>query len=186
MERGITVPMMLPAFPDSPCGSPGADERVKITTNDTTAGFLGAKLVGGTNVSLTTQNPGANETLRIDVTGASPDERVKITTNDTTPSFLGAKLVAGTNVSLTTQNPGGNENIRIDVTGGATDERVKISNNDTTPGFLISKLLAGFGISITLGSPGGNETLTATLNIPSGTAAPTGGNPGDVYLQYAP
>ncbi len=186
MERSISVPMMIPAFPDSPCNNAGADERVKITAADTTSGFLGAKIVAGTNVALTTQNPGGNETLRIDVSGTAPDERVKVSNNDTTAGFLGAKLVAGTNVILTTQNPSGNENIRIDVNTSTTDERVKVSNNDTTPGFLISKLLAGFGISITLGSPSGNETLTAALTIPSGTAAPTGGNPGDVYLQYAP
>jgi hypothetical protein len=58
--------MMLPAFPDGPCDN---DELVKVTAADTTAGFLGAKLVAGTNVTITTNNPGANETLTITAAG---------------------------------------------------------------------------------------------------------------------
>jgi hypothetical protein len=42
-----------------------SDEKVKISSNDTTPGFLNGKLVAGTNISLTEGNDGSNETLTI-------------------------------------------------------------------------------------------------------------------------
>lgn len=46
-------------------GLPGADgdEKVKVSANDTTAGYLAVKLVEGDNVTLTETNDGGNETL---------------------------------------------------------------------------------------------------------------------------
>ena len=38
-------------------------EKVKVSANDTTAGFLNGKLVAGTNISLTEGSDGGNETL---------------------------------------------------------------------------------------------------------------------------
>lgn len=49
----------------------GADNKdVKVSSNDTTADFLDTKLVAGTNVTLTEQNDGGNETLEISASGA--------------------------------------------------------------------------------------------------------------------
>lgn len=45
------------------------DEKAKVSANDTTAGFLNGKLVAGTFVTLTEQNDGGNETLRIGLSG---------------------------------------------------------------------------------------------------------------------
>ena len=45
-------------------------EKVKVSANDTTAGFLNGKLVAGTNISLTEGNNGGNETLTIANTAA--------------------------------------------------------------------------------------------------------------------
>lgn len=45
---------------------PTGDELVKISGNDTTAGYLNGKLIAGTNVTLTENNDGGNETLTID------------------------------------------------------------------------------------------------------------------------
>jgi hypothetical protein len=42
-----------------------ADELVKVSANDTTAGYLNGKLVAGSGVTLTEQNDGANETLEV-------------------------------------------------------------------------------------------------------------------------
>ena len=47
-------------------GGGGSDEKVKISSADTTTDFLENKLAGGTNVTLTKQNTGANESIRID------------------------------------------------------------------------------------------------------------------------
>ena len=42
-----------------------ADERAKVSSNDSTAGYLNGKLVAGANISLTENNNGGNETLTI-------------------------------------------------------------------------------------------------------------------------
>lgn len=52
-----------------PSGS--TDENVKISSNDTTAGYLDGKLVGSTNVVLTQTNDGGDETLVITLSGVS-------------------------------------------------------------------------------------------------------------------
>lgn len=43
----------------------GQDELVKVSANDTTAGYLNGKLVAGTGITLTENNDGANETFTI-------------------------------------------------------------------------------------------------------------------------
>ena len=43
-------------------------EKVKVSSNDTTAGFLNGKLVAGTAVTFTENNNGGNETLTIAAT----------------------------------------------------------------------------------------------------------------------
>lgn len=49
----------------------GADVKVKVSSNDTTAGYLLAKLVAGTSITLTEVNDGGNETIRIDAATGS-------------------------------------------------------------------------------------------------------------------
>ena len=46
-----------------------SDSKAKVTTNDTTAGFLATKLVAGANITLNTLTPGGNETLEIVASG---------------------------------------------------------------------------------------------------------------------
>ena len=46
-------------------GGGGTDELAKVSSNDTTAGYLNGKLVAGTGISLTENNNGSNETLGI-------------------------------------------------------------------------------------------------------------------------
>lgn len=45
------------------------DEKAKVSSNDTTAGYLNGKLVAGTNITLTENNNGGNETLTISAAG---------------------------------------------------------------------------------------------------------------------
>lgn len=47
--------------------TPGAatDEKTKVSSNDTTAGFLNGKLVAGTGITLTENNNGGDETLTV-------------------------------------------------------------------------------------------------------------------------
>ena len=49
------------------------NDKVKVTTNDTTAGFLTSKILAGTNITLATGSPGGNETLTINNTAPIPD-----------------------------------------------------------------------------------------------------------------
>ena len=55
-------------------GVGGSDELLKVSANDSTAGYLLDKLTPGTNITLVEENNGSNETLRIDAAGeANPD-----------------------------------------------------------------------------------------------------------------
>jgi hypothetical protein len=50
------------------------DEKTKVSSNDTTPGFLNGKLVAGANVTLTENNDGGNETLTISAAGGGGGE----------------------------------------------------------------------------------------------------------------
>ena len=43
----------------------GADEKAKVSSNDTTQGYLNGKLVAGAGIALTENNDGSNETLSV-------------------------------------------------------------------------------------------------------------------------
>jgi hypothetical protein len=49
-------------------GGASFDEKVKVSANDTTTDYLGAKVVAGTGVTITEKDDGANETLEVAVT----------------------------------------------------------------------------------------------------------------------
>jgi hypothetical protein len=51
-------------------GGTGVDEKVKVSGDDTTTGFLEQKVVAGSGIALATLNPGADEDLEISVSGA--------------------------------------------------------------------------------------------------------------------
>lgn len=48
----------------------GVDEKVKVTTNDTTTGFLSDKIAAGSGIALNLLNVGGDEQLEIEVDGA--------------------------------------------------------------------------------------------------------------------
>lgn len=54
--------------------SAATDEKSKVSSNDTTAGYLNGKLVAGTNITLTENNNGGNETLTISAAGGGGGE----------------------------------------------------------------------------------------------------------------
>lgn len=63
---------------------PDLDELVKVTAADTTANYLGSKVVAGANIALAVVNPGANEQLQITASGGL--------SADYAPEFLHAEL----------------------------------------------------------------------------------------------
>jgi hypothetical protein len=68
-------------------------DKVKVSSNDTTAGFLNGKLVAGTNISLTEGSDGGNETLTVASTAAGTT--LSGSTNNTIPTVTGANALAG-------------------------------------------------------------------------------------------
>lgn len=88
-----------------------SDELAKVSSNDTTGGFLNGKLVAGTNISLTENNDGSNETLTIAVTGLGT-----IATQDANNVNITGGTISGVGISSLTSplaiSDGG--------TGGAT------------------------------------------------------------------
>jgi hypothetical protein len=55
---------------ESLLGSADIPTLLRVSSNDTTGGYLNGKLVAGTNITLTENNNGANETLTVAATGA--------------------------------------------------------------------------------------------------------------------
>src|SRR5438105_277092 len=145
-----------------------SDHKVGNTGADTTPNYLSSKLSAGSNVTLTTQNPGGNETTQVSATTQVGDRKTQVDASDTTPNYLAPKLVAGSNITLTVQNPSGNENIKIDAAGASSDHKVGNTVADTTPNFLTSKLAAGSNITLTTLNPGGNEQTSIAASVQTG------------------
>jgi len=68
-------------------------EKVKVSSNDTTAGFLNGKLVAGTNITLTEGSDGGDETLTVASTAGGTT--LSGSTNNTIPTVTGANALAG-------------------------------------------------------------------------------------------
>ena len=145
-------------------GSASTDEKVKISSGDTTAGRLDAKLVAGTNITITKLNPGVDEQLSISAAGGTDAHDVKVSSDDSTPSTLDGKIVAGTNVTLTVLNPGANEQISIAASGGTDAHDVKVSSDDSTPSTLDGKVVAGTNVTLTVLNPGANEQISISAS----------------------
>ena len=160
-----------------------ANDAVKVSSNDTTAGFLNGKLLGGTNVTLVEGTDGGNETLTIDASvdisgkqnilaeGAFVDgDKTKLdtyseanqTTNNAKVSYTDASAVAANTAKVTNATHTG------DVTGdgvltiaaGAVDIPM-LSATGTADG---TTFLSGDG---TWKAAGGN--IMPTLTSLSGT-----------------
>jgi hypothetical protein len=145
-------------------GGADGNDLVKVSSNDTTAGYLENKLVAGSNITLTTNNDGGNETLTIaSAGGVDTDEKSKVSANDTTSGYLNGKLVAGSGISFTENNNGGDESLTIAST--VTDQLVKARSSDTTANYLASKLAEGTGISFNILNSGGNELISIASTV---------------------
>ena len=73
----------------------GTDELAKVSSNDTTAGYLNGKLVAGSGISLTENNNGGNETFTIANTAAG-DTTYTVTTADCENTGLRVRMIAVT------------------------------------------------------------------------------------------
>lgn len=106
-----------------------ADEKAKVSSNDTTAGYLNGKLVAGTGVTLTENNNGGNETLTIAASGGVTGFESTIITS---PSPWAA---TDANARLLANGPSSNISISLQPknAGSLTADR---ADNTTTGGNL--------------------------------------------------
>lgn len=92
----------------------GTDEKIKISSNDTTASYLGTKLIAGPNIILTEVGDGGNETLQVETTMSGvniQDEGSGVpNTPHVTLNFVGAGIWA---------EDGGNGVTTVTVSGGS-------------------------------------------------------------------
>ena len=70
------------------------NDKVKVSANDTTPGFLNGKLVAGTNITLTEGSDGGNETLTAALSGTIPTARLGTGTADATTFLRGDQTYA--------------------------------------------------------------------------------------------
>ena len=133
--------------------------KAKISSDDTTADFLVAKLAAGAGITLTETTPGGNETLTI-----AADSLVTVSTNDTTPGFLEDKITSGDGIKELVQNAFGNEDLLLDV------DLTTTSGLEITGGQLQVNTIANGGVALNangviLDITGTTET-TSNLDTP--------------------
>lgn len=121
---GISVDNTNPDNPIITNTSLNTDEVAKVSSNDTTAGYLNGKLVAGSGISLTENNNGGNETLGIAVSNLDAGAI-------TTGTIATARLGTGTANSSTYL--AGDQTYKAAVTSvnGATGA-VTVAGGDTT------------------------------------------------------
>ena len=132
-------------------GGGGADELAKVSSNDTTAGYLNGKLVAGSGISLTENNNGANETLTI-ANSAPGDTVYTVTLNDCENTNVDVNMVSFTVPANTWANA---ERIKL--------ELLREISNQSGASATSTTYLQGTGITIT--SVVGQTVITATNNF---------------------
>lgn len=75
----LTYPFVFAGTSGSITVNGSDSNQVKVTTNDTTPGYLSDKLDAGSNITLTIQNPGADENILISATGSGFDTNCSAT-----------------------------------------------------------------------------------------------------------
>jgi len=141
-------------------GGGGADEKAKVSSNDTTTNYLENKIVAGSNVTVVVNNEGGDEQLQISATTsgiAGPDEKVKVSSNDTTENYLYNKITTTSPLSKSQINDGGDESLLLDLSNDIY--RVKVSSNDSGTAFIETKIIAGTNVTVTVVDEGVDERL---------------------------
>lgn len=141
--------------------------KLKISSTDTTADYLGLKIIAGGNISIVKLNAGGNEVLQI---STSTIGLTAVTTVDTdTIDFSGTgtpsnPLSAAVRISTNPLN-----RLVYDGTGllllNPDTFTVKVSNLDASSGYLDDKLTAGTLITITHVDLGGGVLTSRIDNI---------------------
>ncbi len=139
----------------------GTDQSVKVSSNDTTAGFLNGKLVAGSSISLTEGTDGGDETLTIAYTGSASG--INNVVEDTSPQ-LGGSLDCQQHYIITAAS-----NRNVEVAAHGTGQFVVRGN--TNPG-AIALNCENNSHAVVVKSPthasGGNYSLTLPTSLSAG------------------
>jgi hypothetical protein len=178
LVKGIVTTSTVLTFEDTTNGSVTLsdtlkDELSKVSSNDSTAGYLNGKLVAGTNISLVENNDGGNETLTISASGSAADELVKVTGADTTAGYLFDKVVGvlgNIDVSVVTDSVG-DQTLQLDIGSNVFDvstDTTDILIEGTTNLFFTDErvddrvanlLIGGTSITLTYDDSAGSITI---------------------------
>lgn len=169
--------------------TPNTDELVKYAADDTAAGYLGAKTVAGTGISLA------------EGTGGNAD-KLEITNSDTGSDAVSAHELAydhsdlhdaatvtdtdTINMSITGQQISGDVNVQMSITSDASG--IKLSGDSATPGNTKLYGTNGSGTKGWYDQPTGStytETDYIGITIDNGASAITAGLKGYFTVPYA-
>ena len=140
--------------------SGGTDQSVKVSSNDSTAGFLNGKLVAGSSISLTEGSDGSNETLTVAYTGGASG--ISNVVEDTSPQ-LGGALDVQTNYIITAAS---NRNVEVAAHGSGAF----VVRGNTNPGKIVLNCQQN-SHGIGLISPDHSSGATYDLTLPTADAA---------------
>jgi hypothetical protein len=148
-------------------GGSGTDEKVAVSSNDTTPGYLTDKLVAGVGIKLTELNDGADEDLRvavkrwIQVAVTGDGNKAYQAVASPTYQTVGHVIWPGTNNWGT---DGTDEACAIAWSAGTAPNGIKIRLYDSTNGNVIAE-----SATITGGEPA-VVSLGTVSNLPAGVA----------------
>lgn len=160
----------------------GTDELAKVSSNDTTAGYLNGKLVAGTGISLTENSDGGNETLTITNTGggtlADHDHSGDAGDGGT---FDAANLTSGaaTDGHVLTADGAGGTAWEAPSGGGGYYQTVQNNGSDQTQRAKLN-LIGGTDITLAFSDDAANNRTSVTINS---TASGSGGGGGYVDVE---
>lgn len=165
----------------------GTDEKIKISNNDTTAGYANGKLVAGTNITLTEVNDGSNETLSINLSSSittTISGQLGVTNSSELTIASGAVTATQTYHSIDTEGDAAGDDL-ITINGAAAGKTLMIRMENSAR---IVNIKDGDGNIII---PGGDITLidpdTVLMFLADGTnwrlVSGRDGMVGDIRIQ---
>ena len=150
------------------------NDKVKVSANDTTAGFLNGKLVAGTNISLTEGTDGGNETLTAALSGTIATAQIA------DDAVTLAKMAPGTDGNIISYDASGNP---VAVATGSAGQVLTSAGAGAPPTFAAAPASSGRILQIVSSSDttdrstsstsfGGNPSGMLSINItPASTSS---------------
>lgn len=144
----------------------GDDKYVRISSSDTTSGYLGTKLVAGANITFTTLNSGLNEQISVSLTPSALNETDLVVTSPNNTLTIAQSGTADHTLALSAKISAASNNIlSAQVDGLAALETAFVANN-------------GLGIAATAGGTTGHSPIYDIKIDPASSTALTVGSAG--------